>query len=450
MRLTEHVDSVDELCCFVGSVGCASCEKGTFGATTHASACVLCDAGLLFSLFQLSFWAFSLCVVLILILFRETRSISTWEWKVLLFTVPSWSIHYVFWTIGMPTLSCGFANKLTWMITERNLNFLRYVYLWLGQFQPSNGSNACLPCPNGYSTDFAAGLVLPLLFCIHGANRLLNPVFSFFIVGQSFCSQCLAGTFSLSGYDHCVSCAMGTSQSNGGSAACLPCRFALPFSCQWLWCISSLAPIFTSQFELACFHFCCMFSPGYYQDELKQVTCKPCVSGYFASLGGSTTCSPCALGLRNHKSDDHISFLTTLGKYNNNTGAQDCLACPQGTYSNIPAQAQCVPCGAGWIATSLGSTVCSECDAGSSAWWVNGAMQIDGKNVGAQIGTFSNATISIQCTKCPAGTFGEETHASVCANCVAGKFGPYAGLYEWWLHVSSYLLWPFIVFVCLG
>ena len=120
------------------------------------------------------------------------------------------------------------------------------------------------------------------------------------------------------------------------------------------------------------------------------VTCAPCVTGRFKSLGGSgapESCEMCPPG---------SSSLP---------GATACVDCPMGTFNDYE-MLECASCSPGFFSDGAGQTTCQDCAAGRQA---------------------STAHQDVGCQWCPPGTFTDTTSMTACALCSAGSYQREAG-----------------------
>jgi len=139
-------------------------------------------------------------------------------------------------------------------------------------------------------------------------------------------------------------------------------------------------------------------------------------------------CEPCAAGSSGTGGND-----------------QDCSPCSEGKFSE-PGAALCTNCAAGTY-SSAGAPVCSDCTAGSYSWSGSGSCFwcSEGKysEPGAGLctdcaaGTYSPSTSAASCTTCASGKYSTVDSAS-CTACPSGKFNPSTGQAECQLCVNGF------------
>ena len=158
--------------------------------------------------------------------------------------------------------------------------------------------------------------------------------------GQSLCTPCAAGTYSVGGQSSCTPCAAGTynpSIGSNSSAACLACA------------AGKYNP-FTGSTSLA--------------------ACLPCTAGTY-SVGGQSLCTPCAAGTYNPSAGSNSSAAClacaagTFGAAASATSSSACQNCTLGNYCPSSALSAPTCCPIGSFASVTGLSVCAACPPGN-------------------------------------------------------------------------------------
>ena len=131
---------------------------------------------------------------------------------------------------------------------------------------------------------------------------------------------------------------------------------------------------------------------GYYQDEEKKTTCKPCLTknGNYTNKEGSIACLACVAGQyatdndNNWSASENINGTQCLtcplgwkcpdgknpiacvsGAYQDKTGQTGCKTCPNGKFSPNSPSSSCSACNSKCAVCSLSATNCSSCANGN-------------------------------------------------------------------------------------
>ena len=131
---------------------------------------------------------------------------------------------------------------------------------------------------------------------------------------------------------------------------------------------------------------------GYYQDEEKKTTCKPCLTknGNYTNKEGSIACLACIAGQyatdndNNWSASENINGTQCLtcplgwkcpdgknpiacasGAYQDKTGQAGCKTCPSGKFSPNSPSSSCSACNSKCAVCSLSATNCSNCKSGN-------------------------------------------------------------------------------------
>ena len=151
--------------------------------------------------------------------------------------------------------------------------------------------------------------------------------------------------------------------------------------------VAKIARLVPQQVHLD-FLFCTLCAIGYYQDEMKQASCKGCLIGKFTDIKGMSECVCVPLGRYNNEATQNFKLqnvpawkiqrrdwwnefnnkhcpsgkfsaieatsdvhgLQAIGYYSNEVGgASICKLCSTGQYANTDAQSTCQACNPGFF-----------------------------------------------------------------------------------------------------
>lgn len=234
-------------------------------------------------------------------------------------------------------------------------------------------------------------------------------------VGQTNCTQCPDGSFSLFDEANCPE------SSSRGPSSCSPCPpgNACPFTS------SPPVPCAPGSFSLGGQTHCTQCENGSFAAEENSTYCEPCPSGSACTMGASAPV-PCAAGFFSKSSAEECTGCAE-GMYSvcNSTACittpsgTACKAecsrpelCPAGTFAEAGAR-ECTPCEAG-LFSEAGEGRCHPCPPGSQCSFGLSPQP-------CFPGTFAPAN-STNCSLCPAGHYANDSRASVCFPCPEGTF----------------------------
>lgn len=283
--------------------------------------------------------------------------------------------------------------------------FLLLIGTAISQFSPNdtgrncagldyNNGNLCIPCPSGMLSD-ASGF------------RCRNcPPGKYYFFGK--CAKCPAGYFLKDGFI-CSECPFYTFSDKPNSPKCMDCpenKTTVAGSSSNTGCYGC-GP---GQYFLAQGTDCKPCSPGFYQDEFNQASCKPCPAGTTGD------------------------FLRFAEGYNS---PEQCRKCPPGTGAvpqTAPSEpaAFCPVCPDGYYAPKRGTSQCIRCPSASksSEDRVRCVPRCDQslpwcRKRGCPPGTEPVQGDVRNCKKCPDGTYNDRWSTTQCAECPASEFPDY-------------------------
>ena len=206
------------------------------------------------------------------------------------------------------------------------------------------------------------------------------------------CKLCEEGQYSNKQKTHnCIECTEGEYTQDKGNFRCQAC----PTGFAGAGCRKCSAGMFRGADDglVAC-RKC---DPGQYQNEEKQASCFPCVSGKYAFESGSTNCSSCPTGWRQKNEESRHCDICDDGKFAHKVGLSACQDCAPGKFSKDSGTFSCEKCPVGWKQKEVGGALCHVCATGQ----------------------YSSEKGLSACQKCPAGFAGT---GSKCDHCTKGKF----------------------------
>ena len=174
---------------------------------------------------------------------------------------------------------------------------------------------------------------------------------------------------------------------------------------------------------------CLECTPGQYQDERNQTSCKECPSNTFNTMSGSAYCVPCLAETYALAGQQECSpcATQTSGTCCDGFAPSDgiCTACAPGTYQS---GTQCLECPIGFVSNS-GSTSCSACEQHEIVFTsqnistcipcAGGHVKINATHCQpCEQGYYESDNI---CTHCPQGFISEQA-STECQLCEAGTF----------------------------
>ena len=149
---------------------------------------------------------------------------------------------------------------------------------------------------------------------------------------QKTCRNCSAGTYGIIGSKQhpatqCYACPLGLIQPKTGQSNCMlevsPCPAGTYGNPQSSHCEDCTA--------------------GWYQNELRQRSCKICGVGRFSGSGASA-CSSCRVGRFNGQATSDKCVNCGKGSYQDQTGQQTCRLCSGGNFQSQLGQNNCTRC----------------------------------------------------------------------------------------------------------
>ncbi|GFS23418.1 signal peptide, CUB and EGF-like domain-containing protein 3 [Elysia marginata] len=195
----------------------------------------------------------------------------------------------------------------------------------LGFYKAERGNKACDRCPDNTTT--AAEASRTAAAC--------SVVF------------CEAGFFSNDNVT-CVPCVVGTYKSDRGNQQCTPCTNDVTTdsigSKQKSDCYLKLCG--KGQYRNSS-NICQDCSPGFYQNETGQTTCRKCPDGYTSLQPKSIEASSCRI-------------VCPSGFYRNDT-TNECVGCERGSYQSNTGATNCLSCGGNFTTTAENSTSPNDC-----------------------------------------------------------------------------------------
>ncbi|EDV25654.1 uncharacterized protein TRIADDRAFT_55968 [Trichoplax adhaerens] len=297
----------------------------------------------------------------------------------------------------------------------------------IGYYCPA-GSNQMIPCSSGYYCD-KVGLTQPTgkckegYFCIQGAT-VADPTDK--ITGD----VCPLGHYCPDGTLVPVKCGPGTfsnTTGNTNSSGCQLCPAgkycpgsgnAEPFGdCSGgYYCPAGQSTATPSDYQCQPGGYCTAgsanqipCSPGTYQNEMAQISCKSCPTGYYCD-GFVLNATHCTHGVQFPTICPTGSFCPVGTRFG------DEFKCPKGTYNNLTGlqlQSECQPCQPGKYCGTAGlSTWTGDCNAGYYC---------------LQNASTPEPTDGITGSKCPVGNYCPKGATSP-KGCPSGTYNPTEGL----------------------
>jgi hypothetical protein len=267
-----------------------------------------------------------------------------------------------------------------------------------GTFQGTEGAAAqsgCAACGSGkYAAAEGTVECIPFACCPAGFARIeISPS------AGGVCSPCMAGTFKVSGLQHCTdahaqceACATGrfgdNEQSTSAATYCTDCAVGKFQDAQGQ---------HTGDGSQAGCKTC---AAGTHQDTEGSASCKACVAGYYQAVVAQSTCVHCA-----------------KGKYGQPNVAQT-------------SSSYCITCGRGKFNEKAGQhmeAACEHCPAGKRAAMVASTGLEAQHCVACEVGTFQNVVeFSLSCKECPVNQYQTERGKTECmpcdTNCAADQY----------------------------
>lgn len=290
------------------------------------------------------------------------------------------------------------------------------------------GANYCdakpcdTACTNGkyidtcYCTSCSAGS-----FC--NGTKYACPTGTFSgTTGMSTCTECPAGSYSLTGQSICSTCDSGSYSNTSRQSSChlcpvntyLPSRGGTSVS-DCLTCPPDTLGTTVGQSAIETCTPCAQSClPGQYKDCF----CRTCPTGTFSTSNNETSCKICQSGTFNSitgATSMTYCNLCTAGSYSS-SGSSVCLSCSRGTYNSIIGNSACINCNSGTFSSLQSMSVCDNCNAGSFS--MNGSSFC----TTCTIGKFALNPGSSVCTNCIGGTYSSTISTIQCQNCSAGSY----------------------------
>jgi IPT/TIG domain/Tyrosine-protein kinase ephrin type A/B receptor-like len=266
-----------------------------------------------------------------------------------------------------------------------------------GTYSAGAGASVCTPCPAGWYS----------------------------LAGQSSCSACIAGTFSvqqlnpstgaiIAGATACTNCSAGYVSIGTGSAQCTACEPGR----------------FTDTGALT---YCEECKAGTYASGTASSSCDACPTGSVASSLGSRRCEPCTAGYFaafDTTLQRHVCTECPAGSAQPLAGQTQCPPCDAGFFTGHSGQARCIPCGDGRMSNTTGRTSCYSCAKGYFAEITYSGERDQGTStqcIPCVAGTYSSTVGQAQCQECQPGTYQPEAAKSTCLPCSTGRFSDVPG-----------------------
>jgi len=269
----------------------------------------------------------------------------------------------------------------------------------------------CIPCfPNTYNPDYGANICKP---CFPEPSDLPST---------PPCEVCEPGTYldkrGMSKVEACDVCPIGTRTSDNSENKCLRCNPG-SYNDQPEQEACKLCPPGThnphhlktdirdcvkcgkGKYSGPASVECLSCPEGYYNDQVRQPECKPCVAGTYNRHKGKTRqndCLPCDKG--------QFSL----------SGSKECSLCPKGYYNDIIQQSRCTPCPLGTYANLEGQESCEKCSKGT----YNDQEGRGTSCIPCSIGSYSDTEGSSSCSSCKVGSYTNSEGQSFC--CGPGEY----------------------------
>eukprot|EP00948_MAST-09A_sp_MAST-9A-sp1_P002394 g2394.t1 len=155
-------------------------------------------------------------------------------------------------------------------------------------------------------------------------------------------------------------------------------------------------------------------TPGKYNDNSGEATCKLCEAGSYSKNLEATSCVKCEIGKYSIPGSPHCNecipgFIATDSR-------DRCIPCDAGKYYDS-SQKKCKVCETAKFSYS-GSTACNDCPGGTFGN-SRGASNASCNGV-CSVGKYSLSG-STECLPCPFGKYNDKTRQKLCEDCPAGK-----------------------------
>jgi hypothetical protein len=164
---------------------------------------------------------------------------------------------------------------------------------------------------------------------------------------SSGCTECPAGKYGSEGGALCLSCSVGTHQSQTGSTGCIACS----------------PGTFSSNSRATT---CIQCAPGTFSSSSYATQCMPCNVGSFSSVVGASSCTSCVPGAYAATTGASTCTLCTPGKFNANASASECISCPVQTAQSNRGATTCTACSLHSTAPDTGAIQCAPCAEGQA------------------------------------------------------------------------------------
>jgi hypothetical protein len=258
--------------------------------------------------------------------------------------------------------------------------------------------------------------------------------------GFANCTICAAGFYSNSYYgaSNCSTCPDGAITSQAGQSTCSKCAAgkyslnrSLCIDCpsgRWSREASSTCPICAAWYYPAA-NGTCLACPAGYVSTAGDTSCAVCVPGRF--LDGNRNCSVCSLGrftsVQNQTSCSDCGY----GMYNPvgiTASTNDCVECSPGTYSEITYSSICKQCAQGYWTNRSRSAICSVCPLRDGVSCPQGSsVPYVGSGLYRELATPDLISICLPPNACPAAENGSticsvEYAGSSCSQCSTNYF----------------------------
>ena len=220
---------------------------------------------------------------------------------------------------------------------------------------------------------------------------------------------CPVGKYSKIGSSSCTYCTPGYYQNNDAQPSCKPTDAGYYANGTGL-VVQTKCPV--GFFANISYETCIRCQKGRYGDSSTTSICKTCPNGYFTNETSQTSCTMCPVGLFTSYEQTISCIGCQPGLYLDD---DTCKSCPNGYFTNKVSLPNCTMCAAGTYSTSRS---CSDCVGGR--FGVSGMLYSSDCSGICSAGKFSTAR-STNCTNCTAGMYSSEDGWSACLNCPAGR-----------------------------
>lgn len=214
-------------------------------------------------------------------------------------------------------------------------------------------------------------------------NLVFNPIFILITV------PCAVGTYYDEETKQCLSCPVGSYQSESGQLKCSSCP------------VIAGRPSVTvgpgARSAADCKEQC---PAGKYYDDLAGL-CRSCGHGFYQPNEGSFSCLLCGLGktTRTAEAVSREECRDECGSGQQLAVEGKCEPCPRGSYRTQGVQAACQACPVGRTTPNMGSAAIEEC-----------SLPV------CEPGTYLNGTLN-ECMECKKGTYQSESQQTFCIPC---------------------------------